>query len=49
MIDLQLNIQLIESTTDKIKDMVLGKINEFINEYILSITNVLRETNCENN
>ena len=45
----ELNIQLIETTTDKIKDMLLGRNNEFIKEYILSITSVLRRTNCENN
>ena len=47
-IDLQLNFQLIETTTNKIKDMLLGKNNEFINEYISSITSVLRRTNYEN-
>ncbi len=29
--------------------MLLGKNNEFIKEYILSITSVWRRTNCENN
>ncbi len=48
-IDLQLNIQLIETTTNKIKDMLLGKDNEFIKEYISSITSVLRRKDCENN
>ena len=48
-IDLQLNFQLIETTTNKIKDMLLGKNNEFIKEYISSITSVLRRINYENN
>ena len=47
-INLQFNIQLIETTINKIKELLIGKNIDFSKSYISSITSVLRRNKKEN-